>query len=139
MEYKRPFAVDLSEKQKSAITQRSDSGQLDARKSLPMRSPRADLDPEFAGAAEHRAHVDPAAPAAIAEPVGFSVHAVKAQEQSQGSKPGICGVGIPVLDRHLLLNSSRLPTAFDVPFLHSQALMVAHPGAGRLGAEANQC
>ena len=52
MEYKSPFAVDLSEKQKSAITQRSDSGQLDARKSLPVGGPRADLDPEFAGAAE---------------------------------------------------------------------------------------
>jgi hypothetical protein len=82
MEHKCSFAIDFSEKQKSAITQRSDSRHLDARKSLPMGGSRADLDAKFAGAAEHRADVDPAAPAPIAKPIGLNVHAVKAQEQS---------------------------------------------------------
>ena len=84
MQHKRRLVVDLSEKQKSAIMQRCDSRQLDARKSLPMCRPRTELDSKLARAAQHRADADPAVPTAIAELVGLSVHAMKAQEQSQG-------------------------------------------------------
>ncbi len=101
MQHKRRLIVDLSEKQKSAITQRCDSGEPDARQSLPMCRARTDLEPEFAGTAKHRADADRFASAAIAELVGLSVHAMEAQEQSQGSKPEICSVGISILDRHL--------------------------------------
>src|SRR5258707_1112363 len=100
MQHKRRLAVDLSEKQKSAIIKRCDSGKLYARKSLPMCRARTDLDPELAGAAKHRADADRLASAAITDLVVLCVHAMKAQEQSQGSKPGVCGVGIPILDRH---------------------------------------
>lgn len=44
-----------------------------------------------------------AASAAIAELVRLGVDAMKAQEQSQGSKPMVCGVGIPILHRHNVL------------------------------------
>ena len=62
---------------------------------------RTDLDPKVAGAPKHRADADLAAPAAISELIGLGFHAMKAQEQRQGSKPQICGVGISILDRHL--------------------------------------
>ena len=45
--------------------------------------PRTDFDPEFARATKHRADADLIAPATIAELIGLSVHAMKAQEQSQ--------------------------------------------------------
>jgi hypothetical protein len=100
VQHKRPLTVDLSQKQKSAVTQRRDSGQLDVHKSRPTHRPRTDFDPEFARATKHCADANPAVPAAIAELVGLNVHAMKAQEQSQRSKPWICGVGISILDRH---------------------------------------
>jgi hypothetical protein len=90
---------------------------------------RTDPDPEFAGAAKHRTDADRFAATAIAELVGLSVHAMKAQELSQGLKPEICRVGIPILDRHIQLNPSRLPTASMFLLMHSQTLMVPHPGA----------
>jgi hypothetical protein len=40
---------------------------------------------------------------------------VKAQEQSQRANPQICAVGIPILNRHFLLNSTRLPGRVHVP------------------------
>ena len=87
MQHERPVVVDLAEKQKSAIMQRCDPGQLDARKSRPMRCSRTDLDPELARATKQCADTYCAASAAIAELVGLGVDAMKAQEQSQGSKP----------------------------------------------------
>src|SRR5260370_26005541 len=133
MQHKRRLAVDLSEKQKSAIIKRCDSGKLDARKSLPMCRARTDLDPELAGAAKYRADADRLASAAIAELVGLGVHAMKAQEQSQGSKPEVCGVGISILDRHFLTQPFAATGRVDVPSLHSQTLMVPHPGADAPG------
>jgi len=115
MQHKRRLVVDLSEKQKSAIIKRCDSGQLYARKSLPICRARTDLDPELASAAKHRANADRLASAAIAELVRLGVHAMKAQEQSQGSKPEVCGVGIPVLHRHFNSTLRGYTTAFDVP------------------------
>jgi hypothetical protein len=100
MEHECPFVVDLAEKQKSAITQRCDSGQLEARKSRPMRCSRTDLDSEPARATKQGADTYCAASTAIAELFRLGVDAMKAKKQSQGSKPVVCGVGIPILDRH---------------------------------------
>src|SRR6266446_9765100 len=89
-----------------------------------MRRPRTDLDPELASAAKHRANADRLASAAIAELVRLGVHAMKAQEQSQGSKPEICGVGIPILHRHFnsTLRGYRPRSMFLL--VHSQDLIV---------------
>jgi hypothetical protein len=102
MQHKRRLVIDLSEQHETTIAERSDSGQLDARKPRPMCRARTDLDPKVVGAPKHCADADLAAPAAIAELIGLSFHAMKAQEQRQGSKPQICGVGISILDRHFL-------------------------------------
>jgi hypothetical protein len=102
VQHKSPVVVDFAQKQKPAIMQRCDSGQLDARKSLPMRRSRADLHSKLARAANHGADTYGAASAAIAELVGLGADAMKAQEQSQGAKPEVCGVGISILDRHFL-------------------------------------
>src|SRR5215475_6002564 len=111
MQHERRVMLDLPEQQKSAVAQRCDSGQTDACKSFPTCRARTDLESEIAGAAKHRTDADCAFPAAVAELIGLGVYAMKTQEQSQGSKPEICGVGISILDRHFLLNPSRLPTA----------------------------
>jgi hypothetical protein len=115
MQHKRRLIVDLSEKQKSAIIKRCDSGQMYARESLPTRRARTDLDPELASTAEHRANADRLASASIADLVELGVHAMKAQEQSQGSNPEVCGVGIPVLHRHSNSTLRGYTSAFDVP------------------------
>ncbi|GIQ76995.1 hypothetical protein BraRD5C2_54430 [Bradyrhizobium sp. RD5-C2] len=67
--------------------QRSDARQLYARQPRPIHCCRTDFDPEFARATKHSADAYPIVSAAIAELIGFSVHAMKAQEQSQRSKP----------------------------------------------------
>src|SRR5258708_27248019 len=139
MQHKRRLVVDLSEQQESAIMERCDSGQLDAGKALPMCRPRTDLDPKIAGAPKHRADADLAASAAIAELVGLSVHAMKAQEQRQGSKPHICGVGIPILDRHFLAQPFAATDRVRCSFSAFPNLVVPHPGAERPGAAADQC
>ncbi|BBB95014.1 hypothetical protein BE61_04260 [Bradyrhizobium elkanii USDA 61] len=82
MQHKRHLVVDLAQQQKSAVTQRGDSGQLDTRKAGPIHCPRTDFDSEFARAAKHRANADLVAPATIAELVRHSIHAMEAQEQS---------------------------------------------------------
>jgi hypothetical protein len=114
--HKRHLVIDPSQKQKSAVMQRGNSGQLDTCKARPVHCPRTDFDPEFARAAKHRADADLIAPATIAELIGFSVHAMKAQEQSQCSKPQICGVGISILDCHFFTlpfgNRSDRPRLF---------------------------
>jgi hypothetical protein len=103
MQHKNRLAVDLAEKQKSTIAQRCDSGELDACKSRPMRCSRTDLDSEPARATKQGADTYCAASTAIAELIRLGVDAMKAQKQSQGSKPVVCGVGIPILDRHNVL------------------------------------
>ncbi|GAA0017820.1 hypothetical protein ABIF41_004886 [Bradyrhizobium japonicum] len=115
MQHERGVVLDLPKQQEAAITQPCDSGQADACELFPMCRARTDLQSEIAGAAKHRTDADCAFPATVAELVGLGVHAMKAQEQSQGSKPEICGMGISILDRHLILNPSRLPAAYDVP------------------------
>ena len=59
-----------------------------------------DLDSKLARATKQGADTYCAASTAIAELLGLGVDAMKAQEQSQGSKPMVCGVGISILDRH---------------------------------------
>jgi hypothetical protein len=103
MQHKNRLAVDLAEKQKSTIAQRCDSGELEARKSFPLRCSRTDLDSKLARATKQCADTYCAASAAIAELIGLGVDAMKAQEQSHGSKPMVCGVGIPILHRHNVL------------------------------------
>ena len=139
MQHKRTPVVDFSEKQKSTVTQRCDSRQLDARKSLPMRRPRTEIDSKLARTAQHCADADCVASASIAELLWRSVDAVNSQEQSQGSKPQICGVGISILDRHVFYSTLRgyrpLPMFL---LMHSQISKSAHPGDERPGAEADQ-
>ena len=95
--------MHATHQQKPAIMQRCDSRQLGARKSFPTRRLRTDLDSKLARAAKHRADAYRAASAAIAELVRLGVDAMKAQEQSQGSKPMVCGVGISIVHRHNVL------------------------------------
>jgi hypothetical protein len=68
-----------------------------------MRCSRTDLDSKLARATKQCADTYCAASAAIAELVRLGVDAMKAQKQSQGSKPVVCGVGIPILVRHNVL------------------------------------
>jgi hypothetical protein len=64
-----------------------------------MRCSRTDLDSKLARAAKQCADTYCAASAPIAELVRLGVDAMKAQKQSQVSKPVVCGEGIPILDR----------------------------------------
>ena len=140
MQHKRRLVVDLSEKQKSAIAERSDSGQLDARKSLPMCRARTDLDPEVAGAAKHRADADRRCPRSDrgADRAQCSRHEGAGTEtglEAPDLRRGHFHSGSPFFSSTL----RGYRSAFDVPFHAFPKLMVPHPGAERPGAEADQC
>ena len=96
----RPVVVGPSKKQKSAIAQRRNSGQPHADQSLPMRRARTRSDPKLPGTAEHRADADRRSPAALADLIERGIHAMKAQEQPQGKKPGVLRLDVLVLHRH---------------------------------------
>jgi hypothetical protein len=81
-----------------------------------MGRSRADLDSQLACATKQGADTYCAASAAIAELVGLGMDTMKAQEQSQGAKPVVCGVGIPILHRHNVLTQLFAATGrVDVP------------------------